>query len=82
MSKWNAYTRGFLPFIAGALRMPFREFMLYNMLGSAVFGGVLVFLAKMFIGHYREVVPYIRWIGLGMIVAMGVWYWWKHGRQK
>ena len=32
VSKWNAYTRGFLPFIAGTLHMKFREFMLYNMM--------------------------------------------------
>lgn len=81
VSKWNAYTRGFLPFITGTLRMPFWEFMMYNLLGSLMFGSVLVYLAKLFIGHYREVVPYVRWIGLGLMVLMGVWYWWKHGRK-
>jgi membrane-associated protein len=81
VSKWNPYTRWFLPFIVGTLRMNFREFMLYNMIGSLAFGTILVFLSKLFVGHYREVVPYVRRIGLGLIVLVGAWYWWKHGRE-
>ena len=73
-SKWNSYTRGMLPFIAGSSHMKFRDFMIYNILWSIVYGVVIVVLSSLFIGHYEKVIPYIRWIGLGVIIIVAIWY--------
>lgn len=73
-SKWNSYTRGMLPFVAGSSNMKFWDFMLYNILWSIVYGVVIVVLSMLFIGHYERVIPYIRRIGLGIVAAVGIWY--------
>lgn len=73
-SKWNSYTRGMLPFIAGSSHMNFREFMLYNVLWSIVYWVVIVVLSSLFIWHYEKVVPYVRWIWLAVIGIVSIWY--------
>ena len=70
-----------LPFIAGISHMPKWEFLLYNMLGSLVYGFVLVWIAKLFLGNTEHVVPYIRRLGLGMIVLAVIWYFVIHKRN-
>ncbi len=80
-SKWNAYTRGILPFIAWSAHTNFWEFMLYNMLWSLAYSLVLVTLAKMFVGHYQVVAPYIRWIGLWVVWVAAIWYIYTHIRD-
>jgi membrane-associated protein len=73
-SKWNSYTRWMLPFVAGSSGMNFREFMLYNVLGSIVYGVVIVLLSRLFIWHYDKVVPYIRWIWLSVVGIVWIVY--------
>lgn len=73
-SKWNSYTRGVLPFIAWSAHTNFREFMVYNMLGSLAYGIVLVSLAKVFVWHYQVVAPYVRWVWLWVLIIAVVWY--------
>lgn len=80
-SKWNTYTRGILPFIAGSAHTNFWEFMMYNMLWSLAYSLVLVTLAKMFVGHYQVVAPYIRWIGLWVVWIAAIWYIYTHIRD-
>lgn len=82
ISKWNSYTRGMLPFIAGIGHMSKREFMVYNMLWSIVYGFVLVFLAKLFVGNTERVVPYIRRIGVGIAILATLWYFLIHKRNE
>lgn len=73
-SKWNSYTRWMLSFISGMAHMRLGEFMLYNVLWSITYSVVIVYLAKLFIGNYTKVVPYLRWIGLWIIAAGIIWY--------
>lgn len=73
-SKWNSYTRWMVPFIAGTSRMKFVEFMLYNFLWSIVYAVVLVYLARLFIGNYEMVVPYVRRIWIGIIALVVIVY--------
>ncbi len=73
-SKWNSYTRWMLPFIAWSSHMKFRDFMIYNILGSIVYGIVIVVLSSLFIGNYEKVIPYVRWIGLWVITIVAIWY--------
>jgi membrane protein DedA with SNARE-associated domain len=82
VSKRNSYTRGMLPFIAGISHMRKWEFMLYNMLWSIIYGFGLVWLAKLFVGNTERVVPYIRWIGIGMAVVAILWYFLIHKRDE
>lgn len=80
-SKRNNYTRGIIPFIAGSAKAPFASFMLYNIIGSIVYSVVLVTLAKVFVGHYKMVLPYMRWIGIGLVFLAAVWYFLKRRRH-
>ncbi len=73
-SKWNSYTRWMIPFIAWTSRMKFIDFMIYNILWSIVYGSILVVLARLFIGHYEQVVPYIRWIWIWIIFVVVIIY--------
>lgn len=84
VSKRNSYTRGVLPFLVGIghTRANIWEFMLYNTLGSLVYGFVLVWLAKLFVGNTQHVVPYIRWIWVALLVGVWVWYFFIHRRNE
>jgi membrane protein DedA with SNARE-associated domain len=82
VSKRNSYTRGMLPFIAGIGHMRKWEFLLYNMLWSVVYWFGLVLLAKLFVGNTERVVPYVRWIGVGMMILAVLWYFLIHKRNE
>ncbi len=83
-SKWNSYTRGMLPFIAGTSHTKFGVFLLYNALWAITYATVIVYLSRLFIGNYDMVVPYVRRIGLGIIGIVALWYiikYYKNGRK-
>ncbi len=75
LSKRNGYARGIIPFVAGTSKMKRGKFMLFNVIGSVVYSVVLISLAKMFIGYYQEVIPYIRRIMLGVLLLAGLYLW-------
>ena len=64
LSKWNGYARGIVPFIAGTSKMKRTTFMLFNIAGSVIYSATLITLARIFVGYYQQVIPYIRWIML------------------
>lgn len=49
--------------------------MLFNIMGSVIYATVLIALAKIFVGYYQEVIPYIRWIMLGLLLLVGLYLW-------
>lgn len=75
LSKWNGYARGIIPFVAGTTKMKRGVFMLFNIIGSIFYAIVLISLAKLFVGSYELVLPYIRWIVLGLFVIVGGYFW-------
>jgi len=70
LSKWNGYSRGIVPFIAGTSKMKPAKFMLFNVLGSVIYSVVLITLAKVFVGYYEQIIPYIRRIMLGILAVI------------
>ena len=70
LSKRNGYMRGIIPFIAWTSKMKRWTFMLFNILWSVIYAVVLITLARIFVGYYEQVIPYIRWIMLGFLVVV------------
>ncbi len=75
LSKWNGYTRGIIPFVAGTARMRRGIFMLFNVMWSVIYASVLIILAKLFVWSYEFVLPYIRWIVLGLFALVWLYFW-------
>jgi membrane protein DedA with SNARE-associated domain len=57
-----------VPFVAGASRMPFRQFLWYNALGAAIWSAGSVLLGY-FLGASWRVAD--RWIGRGSLLIGG-----------
>ncbi len=55
--------------------MGWGRFMLFNFIGSAVYAIILITLAKIFVGYYEIIIPYIRWIMLGILLIAGLYMW-------
>lgn len=75
LSKRNGYARGIIPFVAGTSKMGRWRFMLFNVVGSVLYTMVLLTLAKIFVGYYEQIIPYIRWIVLGIFALVGLYFW-------
>lgn len=73
LSKRNGYARGIVPFIAGTSRMKPAKFMVFNIFGSVLYASVLITLARVFVGYYQEIIPYIRRIMLGILLVFGLY---------
>ncbi|MBP6909980.1 hypothetical protein KBC03_00015 [Patescibacteria group bacterium] len=73
LSKWNGYARGIIPFVAGTSKMRWTTFMLFNFIGSVFYSVALITLAKLFVGYYEVVIPYIRRIMIGLLLLVGVY---------
>ncbi len=48
-------------------------FMMFNVLGSLIYATALITLAKIFVGYYQVIIPYIRWIMLGVLLIVGLY---------
>lgn len=62
LARFMPVVRTFSPIIAGTIRMPFRSFMLYNILGG-IFWGVSLPLAGFYLGQsFPGIIDYVEWI--------------------
>lgn len=77
---------GFIPFIAGASRVPPRRFFLYT-IPTIVVWSTAVTLLGYFVGNHVEtidrILSSIGWAGLGVVVLLvGFWVWRHHRSPK
>jgi undecaprenyl-diphosphatase len=77
IGRFVGFLRAMAPFVAGASRMPYRRFLLYNALGGVVWAAALVLLGY-FLGESWSVAE--RWIGrvglmIGVIVVVATALW-------
>jgi undecaprenyl-diphosphatase len=85
--RFIGFARALVPFVAGASRMPYRQFLRYNALGAALWSVGFVLLGY-FLGASWRVAE--RWIGrtsmiLGgaiVLILGGVWLWRRRRRGR
>ncbi len=75
LSKRNGYARGIIPFIAGTGKMKWGTFILFNILWSVVYAALLLTLARIFVWYYQTIIPYIRWIMIGVLLMVWLYLW-------
>lgn len=83
IARFVPIVRTFAPIIAGVVRMPYRKFMLYNVIGA-----ILWICSLCTVGYYLGTNPWVKehleYIVLGMIVAATAPILWKmiFGKKK
>jgi membrane protein DedA with SNARE-associated domain len=83
IGRFVGFLRALAPFVAGASRMPYRRFLLYNAVGGAIWATALVLLGY-FLGESWSVAE--RWIGrvslvIGAIAVAAAALWLHHARR-
>lgn len=71
------------PFIVGTYRIPYRQFLMYNIPGVILGIGHLIVIGYFFASNYQEVIEIVRrytlLAALGFAMLVGAyWYVWKH----
>jgi membrane protein DedA with SNARE-associated domain len=84
IGRFVGFLRAMAPFVAGASRMPYRRFLLYNALGGGVWATAFVLLGY-FLGESWSVAE--RWIGrvglvIGVIVIAATAWWLYRARER
>ena len=85
--RFIGFARALVPFVAGTSRMPYRQFLVYNGLGAALWSVGFVLLGY-FLGASWRVAE--RWIGRTSLVVAGTvavvvlatWFWRRHRRRQ
>jgi membrane protein DedA with SNARE-associated domain len=70
--------------LAGALRMPWRKFALYNFLGAALWVGAICSAGYLFGGHWNRFVHDLKRFDLAVAImaAVGALLWWWRNRRR
>ena len=84
VGRFVGFLRALAPFAAGASRMPYGTFLVYNVLGAAVWGAAFVLLGY-FLGASWTVAE--RWIGragviVGVVVIAAAVLWLRKSRGR
>jgi membrane protein DedA with SNARE-associated domain len=82
--RFVGFARALVPFVAGASRMPYRQFLVYNALGAVLWTMGFVLLGYVLGASWRVAE---RWIGrtsvlLAVIIAVGGLVLWLRRRRK
>ncbi|HWW16705.1 MAG TPA: DedA family protein [Candidatus Dormibacteraeota bacterium] len=71
--------------LAGALRMPWRKFFLFNFLGAAVWVTTICVSGYFFGGHWGRLARDLRRFDLAVLIAVVVaglvWWWWSRRKS-
>jgi membrane-associated protein len=84
MGRWTAFLRAVMPCLAGASRMPYRRFLVFNIVGGVMWGTACVLLG-FFAAHSIGTITHALGVTSGAIVvliAAGlIWAWHRRTRD-
>jgi membrane protein DedA with SNARE-associated domain len=84
MGRFTAFLRAVLPGLAGASRMEYRRFLVFNVIGGVLWGSACVLLGY-FAAHSISTITHALGITSGVIVAFIVvglfWAWHRRSRD-
>jgi membrane-associated protein len=85
LGRFLPIIRTFAPIVAGVIRVPFGTFMIFNLIGAALWIGSLSFLGY-FIGHrFPWIESYLGYIIIGFILvttSILIRQYWKHTQEQ
>jgi membrane-associated protein len=84
MGRFTAFLRAVMPGLAGASRMPFRRFLVFNALGAVLWGSVCVLLGYFAANSISRVTQYLgvtSGVVVGFIVLGLLWAWHRRTRD-
>lgn len=67
--------------LAGVLKMPWRRFLLFNLLGAAVWVCAISVVGVLFGRHWNELIRVVRDVNTGVLIAAAVaalFLWWRY----
>jgi len=70
--------------LAGVLRMPWRQFLIFNLMGAALWVSVISIVGYLFGRHWDLLLHYIKRADIALTVVavlLVLWLWWRKRRQ-
>lgn len=74
--------RPFIPFVAGALKMSWRRFMVMNVLSAVLWAASYLAIGFFFGQFWGSIHRGLRWVGVGILVIVVVYIVWQLTRQR
>lgn len=83
VGRFTAALRALIPGMAGMARMPYStRFLPWNVLGGSLWAGAFVILGFLAGSQYQRVERYANYIGLALLVGIGVFLFVRHRRAQ
>jgi membrane-associated protein len=83
LARGQAFLRALVPALAGIVRMPYREFLPWNVAGAVIWGGGVVLLGFVFGHSLQRVEQALGVLGVLFAVALvGMFVVWRRSREK
>lgn len=74
--------RPFIPFVAGALKMPWRRFMVMNVLSGVLWAASYLAIGFFFGQFWGSIHRGLRWVGVGMLVIIVFYIVWQLTKER
>jgi membrane-associated protein len=82
LGRFTAALRALVPGMAGLSRVPYGRFLAWNALGGIVWASSFVVLGYLAGSQYHRIEHYANYIGLALLVAIFVFLYVRHRRQR
>jgi membrane-associated protein len=77
VARWIGVLRAVVPVVAGASKMPFRRFLVWNVAASITWASTVVGVAYVAGPHAVRFVDRAGWVLVALLVAGAAWYLWR-----
>jgi membrane-associated protein len=82
IGRFTAALRALVPGLAGMSRLPYARFLAWNAAGGVVWASGFVLLGYLAGSQYKRIEHYANYIGLALLVAIGVALFVRHRRSR